>query len=169
MAEVKIVSVIGPSGSSCTPEMFVFGEELGKSLIDHEYRIACGGMDGIMEAVCKGARSSDKYQPGATIGIIPFADKSKANPFCDIVIPTGLGIARNQIVVNTGDVVVAIAGGAGTLSEIAFAWQFNKRVICYEGFGGWSEKMAGERIDSRRDDRLLKAATLDEIMEMIND
>ncbi|MBN4066135.1 TIGR00725 family protein, partial [Candidatus Amoebophilus asiaticus] len=153
----RIVTVIGPSESICPPEVFDFGVELGRCIIDQGYFLACGGMGGIMEAVCKGARESKKYQLGCTIGIIPYSEKEKANEYCDIIVPTGIGLARNQIVVNTGDIIVAVHGGAGTLSEIALAWPKNKKVICYAGFGGWSEKLAGIDLDIRYKGLLLKA------------
>ena len=164
---ISLVSVIGPGKISCTPEIYDFGLKLGKRLVDNRYHIVCGGMLGLMEAVCQGARGSKKYKPGCTIGIIPFADKSTANPYCDIVIPTGIGIARNQLVVNTGDVVIAVAGGAGTLSEIAFSWQLNKKVICYNGFGGWSEKLSELDLDGTRKGLIKKANSLKEIFELL--
>ena len=64
-----------------------------------------------MKAVCRGARESEKYYFGSTIGIIRSENAEDAHPFCDIIIPTGIGIARNKIVVNSGDIVVAVAGG----------------------------------------------------------
>ncbi len=136
--KIPIVSVVGPNEANCTEEVYQFGLWLGKQLVDLGCRIACGGMGGIMEAVCKGARLSANYQHGATIGIIPAADKAYANKYCDIVIPTGLGLARNFLVVNTGEVVIAVSGGPGTLSEIAYTLQLNKRTICYTGFPGWA-------------------------------
>jgi uncharacterized protein (TIGR00725 family) len=165
MSRKKTVSVIGPNAGVCTPEIYAFGEKLGKALADRGFRIVSGGMAGLMEAVSKGARDSDSWQDGITVGIIPFLEKEKANDYCDIVIPTGIGIARNQLVVASGDVVVAVAGGAGTLSEIAFAWQMGKPVICYSGFGGWSEKLAGEALDARHPGRvLIRAKSLEEVV-----
>lgn len=167
MNSPKIISVIGPSGLFCTREIYDFGVQLGKALVDNDYFVACGGLDGMMEAVCKGARQSEKYSFGCTIGILPYLEKEKANPFCDIVIPTGIGWARNQIVVAAGDAVVAVAGGSGTLSELAFAWQMGKKIICYTGFEGWSKELAQKEIDSRRREPILKADTLEEILQLL--
>jgi len=167
MIKRQIVSVIGPSQPSSNDMIYDFVVKLGKALVDNNCVIACGGMTGVMEAVCKGARESENYHFGCTIGIIPFTDKEHANEYCDIVIPTGIGMARNQIVANTGDVIIAIAGGAGTLSEIAFAWQFNKKVICYTGFGGWSEKLAGVDLDTKRKGLLVTAESLEDIIQLI--
>ena len=83
------------------------------------------------------------------------------------MIPTGIGIARNQLVVNTGDAVVSIAGGAGTLSEIAFSWQFNKKIICYSGFRGWSERLADIDIDDTKKGLIKRADSLSDILELL--
>lgn len=129
----QFVSLIGPNASTCTPEIYAFGEKLGQGLADAGFRIVCGGMGGFMEAVCKGAHASWNYVFGTTIGILPGLDREGVNEWVDISIPTGIGIARNQVVVNTGNYVVAVGGGAGTLSEIAFAWQLKKPVLCVTG------------------------------------
>ncbi len=167
MNNIKIISVIGPNDKSCSSEIYDFTVNLGKALVDEGYFIVCGGMGGAMEAVCKGARQSAKYKTGCTIGILPTLNKADANNYCDIIIPSGLGIARNQLVVSTGDVVVAVGGGAGTLSEIAFAWQLNKPVICYSGLGGWSEQLAGSAIDNSKRDKLIKAKSLEDVVAQI--
>lgn len=147
--------------------MYRFGLELGKALAQKGYVIICGGMFGIMEAVCKGAREAGTGREVNSVGIIPGNDKSEANSFCDMVIPTGMGIARNALVVNSGDTVVAIGGGAGTLSELAMAWQLGKKVICYTGFEGWAKELAGKSLDSRERPSFLYASTIDEILFLL--
>ena len=116
-----LVSLIGPNEDACTPEMYQFGVELGKTLIENNFWIVCGGRFGFMEAVCKGAHQAENYSFGCTTGIIPHTDRWKANAYCDIVIPTGMGILRNGLVINTGEVIIAVAGGSGTLSELALS------------------------------------------------
>jgi uncharacterized protein (TIGR00725 family) len=165
--KIRIIGVIGPSEFHCPEEIYEFAYKLGKSIIDMDYFLVCGGLGGTMEAACKGAHASEKYQPGKTIGIIPGADKSKANKYCDIIIPTGLGFARNILVVNSADVVVALGGGSGTLSEIAFAWQQYRPIICYDGFKGWSAELADRKLDERRDKPIYRASSLEEIMKLI--
>jgi len=81
-----------------------------------------------MEAACRGAKGSG----GATVGILPGTDRAAANPFVDVAVPTGLGEARNAIVVRAADAVIAIGGGYGTLSEIALALKAGKRVVGLE-------------------------------------
>jgi uncharacterized protein (TIGR00725 family) len=162
-----MIGVIGPSELLCTKEVYEFGLKLGKMLVDAGYFVVCGGLGGVMEAVCKGAHESEGYYKGKTIGVIPSADKKDANKYCDIVIPTGLGFARNTIVVNSADVVIAIGGGSGTLSEIAFAWQMHRPIICYDGFEGWAAEMADKKLDIRRKDVMHRVSSLEEIMEKI--
>ena len=117
----------------------------------------------MMEAVCKGAYQSNNYTFGSTIGILPSENKEDANDFVDVIIPSGIGTARNALIVRTADFLIAVGGGAGTLSEIAFAWQFSKNVICYQGLGGWSERLAGNNLDHRREGLLHPAQSLEEI------
>ena len=144
-----IVSVFGSHDLNEAPEVEVLCEDLGRTIVDLGCRVACGGLGGSMAAVCKGARSSKYYQSGDTIGILPMDDADAANPHVDVVIPTGLGLFRNMLVARTGDVCIAVRGGAGTLSEIAFAWQLNKPVATMSGTGGWATKLAGSKLDRR--------------------
>ncbi len=146
-----IVSVFGSHDLDEAPEVEVLCEDLGRTIVDLGCRVACGGLGGSMAAVCKGARSSKCYQSGDTIGILPMEDADAANPHVDVVIPTGLGLFRNMLVARAGDVCIAVRGGAGTLSEIAFAWQLNKPVATMSGTGGWSTKLAGSKLDHRRE------------------
>lgn len=117
-----------------------------------------------MEAVCKGARESKLHHAGSTVGILPGSDKEAANAYVDIMIPTGLSHARNAVVAQTGDAVIAIGGGAGTLSELAFGWIHQKPVIACTQFGGWSEKLASERLDDRQIQPIFSAASVEEVM-----
>jgi uncharacterized protein (TIGR00725 family) len=119
----KVVSVIG--GHSCTKEVEQKAIKLGKKLAKVVDILVSGGLSGTMKAVCQGFKASG----GLTIGIIPSYDKNDANINVDIVIPTGLGLARNVLVVKSADVVVALPGEAGTLSEISYGLQFGIPVI----------------------------------------
>jgi uncharacterized protein (TIGR00725 family) len=118
-----IVAVIG--GSSCSDEVYKFAEQVGKGIAEQGGIVICGGLTGVMEAVCKGAKSSG----GTTVGILPGSAGSDANEFVDIPIATGMGIARNTLVVKSADVVIAMEGSVGTLSEIGFALNLGKNVI----------------------------------------
>ena len=122
------IAVIG--GHTCTKDVEQLAHNLGKSIAKVGYNLVCGGLGGVMEAVASGCKAEN----GLTIGILPGEDKKSANPFIDIVIPTGLGYTRNTLVVQTGDAVIALPGEYGTLSEIAFALVLKKPVI---GIGSW--------------------------------
>ena len=124
----KIVSVIG--GHSCTPKVEQLAHNLGKKLAKVVEILVSGGLSGTMKAVCSGFKAGG----GLTIGIIPSYDKKEANKFVDIAIPTGMGLSRNVLVVKAADVVVALPGEAGTLSEIAYCLQFKIPVI---SLGSW--------------------------------
>lgn len=124
----KIISVIG--GHSCLKEAAQIAYEIGKAVAEAGAILVCGGLGGVMEAACRGAKAED----GLTIGIITSYDKSDANEYCDVVIPSGLGFARNVLVAQAADVIVALPGEYGTLSEIAYGLQFKKPVI---SLGGW--------------------------------
>ena len=143
----KIVGVIG--GHSCTKEVGQIAQELGKKLAKVANIMVCGGLSGTMKAVCRGFKAGK----GLTIGIITSYNKNDANEFVDIVIPTGLGIARNVLVVKTADVVVALPGEAGTLSEVAYCLQFGIPVISLKSWdipGVIKVKTAEEAVEKVR-------------------
>jgi len=117
------VSVIG--GHKCSKEIYKIAEEVGKLIANQGWVLVCGGRTGVMEAACKGA----KEQGGLTVGILPSSDGRDANKYVDVKVPTGLGYARNILVVRAADAVIAISGEYGTLSEIAFAFNEEKLII----------------------------------------
>ena len=110
-----IIAVIG--GSDAKPEHIRLAESVGQELAKRGVTVVCGGLSGVMEAVCRGVKSSG----GNTIGILPGRSPKEANEFIDVPIVTSMGYARNVIVVHTGEAVIAIGGAFGTLSEIAHA------------------------------------------------
>jgi rossmann fold nucleotide-binding protein-like protein len=142
----KVVSVIGNRAVEEGSLRYKLAFETGKALVDNGYRVQSGGLGGIMRAVMKGAHASEKYKEGDTIALVPSFDTEIANEYADISVPTGLDVMRNALVANA-DAVIGIGGGAGTLCEYSFAWSFNRLVIAFENSGGWSEKMAGTRLD----------------------
>lgn len=159
----KTITVIGPNKSACSKDLYDFCIKLGTLLVDLDFVIINGGMHGVMEATFKGAKKSRKYSFGQTVGIIPSINKEDANKYCDIVIPTGIGYSRNQLVVNSSDIIIAIGGGAGTLSEIAFAWQFDKIIYTFDNFDGWAKELAGKQIDNRLNKKIIKVSNLEEL------
>jgi len=103
--------------------------------------LVCGGLGGVMEAACRGAKEAG----GMTVGILPGTDRSEANRFVDVAIPTGMGEARNALVVRSADALVAIGGEFGTLSEIALALKAGKRVV---GLGTWELAKGGRPVQA---------------------
>jgi len=116
------VSVIG--GSSVPAETAAVAEELGERLANRGHTVVCGGLGGVMEAVCRGAASAG----GETIGILPTERRADANPHVTTPIATGMGHARNALVVMNGDAAIAVDGSYGTLSEIGLALAHGRAV-----------------------------------------
>jgi len=115
----RVIGVCG--GADISSEIYQDVVELGVLLAKAGYIVACGGLGGTMEAIAKGAKKQD----GFTMGFIPSYNKSEANSYIDLIIPTGMGEARNILLVSTADAIISVAGGAGTLSEIALAWKLH--------------------------------------------
>lgn len=147
--------------------------ELGERLVDAGFRIVCGGKGGVMRRACAGARDSHTYREGDTIGILPGGGVERANEFVDIVIPTSLGHARNGVVAQS-DAVVAVGGGAGTLSEMCFAWIHDRLVIGLR-VEGWSGRLADQPIDERQrfahidDDCVWGADTAQDVVALLEE
>jgi uncharacterized protein (TIGR00725 family) len=132
------VSVIG--GGTVPDEQAEIAERIGRLLGQRGHTLVCGGRGGVMESACRGAteaRTANQCRDaseagGQTIGILPGDDRRAANPYVDVPIATGLGHARNALVVMNGDAVIAIDGGVGTLSEIGFAGVYDRPVAGLE-------------------------------------
>lgn len=133
------VAVVG--GAACDAETAALAEEVGRELARHGAVVVTGGGPGVMEAACRGAREAG----GTTVGLLPGTDRAGANPHVELAIPTGMGEARNVLVVRAADVVIAVGGEFGTLSEIAFALRTGKRVV---GIGTWELHRGGEPVEA---------------------
>lgn len=123
------IAVIGGAETSATT--LVVAEAVGRGLAAAGVTLVCGGLGGVMAAACRGAKEAG----GCTVGILPGTDPSAANRWVDVVIPTGLGEARNVLVVGAATAVIAVDGEYGTLSEIAVALRAGIPVI---GLGTWT-------------------------------
>ena len=128
MKKKFLVSVIG--GHDCDDRTAKLAEEIGEIIAEEGAVLITGGLAGIMEAASRGAKSKG----GLVLGIIPGEDKGDANDYVDIPITTGMGYSRNILVAGTADIIVALPGKYGTLSEIALALNAKKQVL---GFGTW--------------------------------
>jgi uncharacterized protein (TIGR00725 family) len=133
------VAVCGPGVAS--PEEEAWAEEVGRLLAREDAVVVCGGMTGVMDAVARGAAG----EGGTSIGILPTADRTGASPHVTFSIPTGLAEARNVLVARAADVVIAISGEYGTLSEIAFALKIGVPVV---GLSTWELHRRGQAVEA---------------------
>lgn len=125
-------------------------EALGRGLAEKGAVVLCGGLGGVMEAVCRGARAAG----GTTVGILPGDDRADANDYVDVALATGMGEMRNALIVRAADVVVAVGGEHGTLSEIAFALKIGRPVV---GIDTWQLTKGGAE-----DDPIVRAGSAEE-------
>lgn len=123
------MAVCGPR--DCTPKEEADAREVGRLLAERGAVVICGGYTGVMAAVAAGARSAG----GTVVGILSASDRQQANPDLSVVIPTGVGEARNLIIVNSGDAVIVVGGSWGTLSELALAMRHGRVPVVQ--LGGW--------------------------------
>ncbi|MFH2138306.1 MAG: TIGR00725 family protein [Candidatus Omnitrophota bacterium] len=128
MREKILISVIG--GHKADEKTAIIAYAVGEMIARLGAILVCGGLSGVMEYAAKGAKACG----GTTVGILPGKDKNEANPYIDIPIPTGLGYTRNTIVAGCPDIVIALSGKEGTLSEIGFALSEKKPVF---GMNTW--------------------------------
>jgi len=149
-----IVGVIG--GSAPSQEHLEMGESVGRFIAENGHILVCGGRGGVMEAASRGACNAG----GLTVGILPGTDRSEANQHITLPITTGMGLARNVIIIQTADVLLAIDGSYGTLSEIALALNAGKHVIA---LGTWE-------LEKIRDmgPRFHVAKGIEEVKELVN-
>lgn len=124
----RFIAVIGAGNAD--EELLSMAEETGRLIARNGAVMLCGGLSGVMEAAARGAKS----EGGTTLGILPGFDKNSANQYIDVPVATGIGDMRNAVIVRTADVLIAVGGAYGTLSEIALALKMGKTVI---GIGTW--------------------------------
>jgi uncharacterized protein (TIGR00725 family) len=133
------IAVVGP-GSAASPLELSTAEEVGAAVASAGCGLVCGGLGGVMEAACRGARSHG----GLTLGLLPGLDREDANGWVVVAVPTGLGEARNALVVRAAGAVVAVGGGWGTLSELALALKTGVPVV---GIGTWEPAIGGATVE----------------------
>ena len=120
------VGVVG--AGDCSDSVYDLARQVGDGIGKRGWIMVCGGMGGVMEGAARGCYEAG----GMTVGLLPGLEKTSANPYIKIPIPTGLDEGRNLVLVRTADALISIAGGYGTLSEIALALKMNKPVIGLE-------------------------------------
>jgi uncharacterized protein (TIGR00725 family) len=147
-----LVTVIG--SAACNDQVAGLAREVGREIARRGAVLICGGRGGVMEAACQGARA----EGGLTVGILPGNDRYDANPYVDVPIATGLGEARNAVVVSAADVIIAVSGGYGTLSEIALALKMGRPVV---GLHTWGFSQESQALDP-----IIRAETSAEAVEL---
>ncbi len=143
-----LVAVAGGAEVARGSRNWQLAEEVGRRLVSSGHRVLTGGRGGVMSAAAQGARAASSYQAGDIVALLPTGESSGPRGDHDIVIPTGLGHLRNAIIARA-DALIAIGGGAGTLSEIAYAWMNGRLIIALRG-DGWAGRLADETVDQRR-------------------
>ncbi len=125
------IGVIGHNQDSLPLKISDLAYEVGREIAKKNAVLICGGLGGVMEYACKGAKDNG----GLTVGIVPQDDYSKANKFCDIVICTGIGYSRDFIVSYSSDAIISVGGGVGTLIELCVGYMAKKLMVSIEDSG----------------------------------
>lgn len=159
------VLVIGSDGDHCPQTTYDAAKEVGAQIAARSAITVTGGLGGVMEAACRGA----KEKGGMVVGIIPNEDMSYANPYCDIIIPTGIGFARNFITAYSADVAIVVGGGAGTYIEACVAYQKGKPIVALAGTGGTADKIADTFLDDRKTVKVISASSPRDAVELALD
>jgi uncharacterized protein (TIGR00725 family) len=163
MARRVQISVVGFNDDSCTKAARDAAYRVGKAIAEEGGTVVCGGLGGVMEAASKGALDAG----GHSVGIVPSADSSQANGHCDFVVATGLGRSRNFLVAYSGDAMVVVGGGAGTLIEAAAAYQADKPIVAVKGTGGVADAWAGRFMDERRTRMMLEGSSPEDAVKKV--
>jgi len=162
------ILVIGNNDDGCTPESEKLAYDVGSEVAKSNSVLITGGLGGVMRAASRGAQESG----GITVGIIPQDDSSHANEFCDIVIPSGMGLTRDFLNALSADGVIVIGGGSGTLSEICAAYMYKKPIVALKNSGGTASKYADQYLDYRKNVKIVGVETPQQaikyILEQIN-
>ena len=151
------VAIIG--SSEADEGMLKIAEQAGAVIARLGAALVTGGRGGVMAAASKGCAQAG----GTVIAVTPHTGMDEVNDYAHYHIPTGMGWARNAITGIAGDVVLVIGGMAGTLSEIAYAWMYDRPVIAMSCCEGWSQRIAGRKVDPRRDDVIIDCKTIAEL------
>lgn len=163
MTKKRQILVIGHSVNGCTPEHEKIAYETGAEIAKSDSVLISGGLGGVMEAACHGAHDAG----GLTVGIIPQDDSSHANKYCDIVIPTGMGLTRDFLTALSADGVIIIGGGSGTLSEICAAYMHYKPMVAIKNMGSTTDAFIDKYLDHRKNVKIVGVDTPKEAVKYI--
>jgi len=147
----KQVLVVGSGKDHCTEVAYDTAYQVGLELAKCGVTLITGGLGGVMEAASHGSKEGG----GLVIGIIPQDDKRMANDYCDAVIATGIGFARDFVTAYSADAVIVVGGGVGSLIELSAAYQNEIPIVALSGTGGIADQFAGQYLDDRKVERVL--------------
>jgi len=163
MAKKRQILVIGNNENGCTPELEKIAYDVGVEVARSDSVLITGGLGGVMKAASHGAHDVG----GLVVGIIPQNDPSFANEYCDIVIPSGLGLARDFLNALSADGVIIIGGGSGTLSEMCAAYMHKKPMVALKNSGGVAARYTDQYIDHRQNVKIIGVETPKEAIAYI--
>lgn len=163
MAKRRQILVIGNNESGCTPELEKLAYAVGAEIAKSDSVLITGGLGGVMKAASNGAHDAG----GLTVGIIPQDNPSYANEFCDIVIPSGLGLSRDFLNALSADGVIIVGGGSGTLSETCAAYMHKKPIAALKNSGGTASKFSDQYLDHRQNVKIVGVETPQEAVQYI--
>jgi len=163
MTKKRQILVIGNNTNGCTPKHEKIAYEVGAEIAKSDSVLITGGLGGVMAAASHGAHDAN----GLTVGIIPQDDATMANEFCDIVIPTGMGLTRDFLNALTADGVIVVGGGSGTLSEVCAAYMYKKPMVAIRNIGGSVEPYIDGFIDHRENIKIIGVDTPQEAVKKI--
>ncbi len=165
MAKKPQILIIGNNENGFTVELERTSYETGMEVAKSGATLITGGLGGVMKAAAQGAKDAK----GLVIGIIPQNDPSFANEYCDVVIPSGIGLARDFLTALSGDGVIIIGGGAGTLSETCAAYMHKRPIVAIKNTGGIADEYADQYIDHRQQVKIIGASSPKEAVKLILD
>lgn len=157
MGRAPQAAVIGDAAAN--PETIAVARKIGELLGKIGAVVVTGGGGGVMDEAAKGAVQVG----GTTVAILPSYEIEDAGPDAQIVIPTGLGFARNVVLALSCDIMIALGGGADTLNELTYAWMHGRTIFTLKGFGGWCDRLSGQPLDHRTTSKLVECADLKEL------
>lgn len=163
MTKKRQILVIGHNDNGCTPEHEKIAYETGAEIAKSNSVLITGGLGGVMRAACHGAHDAG----GLTVGIIPQDDPSHANEYCDIVIPTGMGLTRDFLTALSADGIIIIGGGSGTLSEVCAAYMHHKPMASIKNMGGTTDTFIDKYVDHRKNVKIVGVDTPKEAVKYI--
>ena len=155
MTKKRQILVVGNNTNGCTPKHEKIAYEVGAEIAKSDSVLITGGLGGVMAAASHGAHDEN----GLSVGIIPQNDATMANEYCDIVIPTGMGLARDFLNALTADGVIIVGGGSGTLSEVCAAYMHKKPMVAIRNIGGSIEPYIDDFLDHRENIKIIGVDT----------